>query len=71
MSGTSSIQANARARIGIVLKDKWQLDGLLGVGGTAAVYSATHRNGKRAAIKMLHAELASNEGLVVRFLGEG
>lgn len=71
MSAASSIHANARARIGTVLKDKWQLDALLGVGGTAAVYSATHRNGKRAAIKILHPELTSTEGLVVRFLREG
>ncbi len=71
MTAVSTIQASARARVGTVLKDKWQLDALLGVGGTAAVYSATHRNGKRAAVKILHQELAGNEGLVVRFLREG
>ena len=42
------------ARVGAVIKGKWTLDGLLGVGGMAAVYSASHRNGQRAALKILH-----------------
>src|SRR5579883_2958914 len=61
----------ARARVGVVLHDKWKLDGLLGVGGMAAVYSATHRNGKRVAVKMLHAEFSQNEEVRKRFLQEG
>ncbi|CAN5547405.1 hypothetical protein BH09MYX1_BH09MYX1_60580 [soil metagenome] len=67
----SPLQARARGRVGSMLKDKWQLESLLGVGGTAAVYAATHRNGKRAAIKILHHELSGNEELVGRFLREG
>ena len=62
---------NARARIGTVLKKKWHLDQLLGVGGMAAVYAATHRNKKRVAIKMLHAELSQDEAIRKRFLREG
>jgi eukaryotic-like serine/threonine-protein kinase len=62
---------SARARIGTVLKKKWHLDQLLGVGGMAAVYSATHRNKKRVAIKMLHAELSQDEAIRKRFLREG
>jgi len=61
----------ARARVGTVLKKKWHLDQLLGVGGMAAVYSATHRNKKRVAIKMLHAELSQDEAIRKRFLREG
>ncbi len=61
----------ARARIGIVLQDKWRLDALLGVGGMAAVYSATHRNGKRVAVKMLHPEFSHHEQMRTRFLREG
>jgi serine/threonine-protein kinase len=61
----------AKARIGSVLRDKWKLDSLLGVGGSAAVYAATHRNGKRGAIKLLHPELSKQEELVARFLREG
>jgi eukaryotic-like serine/threonine-protein kinase len=61
----------ARARVGTVLKQKWHLDQLLGVGGMAAVYAATHRNKKRVAIKMLHAELSLDETIRRRFLREG
>lgn len=61
----------ARARIGTVLKQKWRLDRLLGVGGMAAVYAATHHTNKRAAIKMLHAELSEDAAIRKRFLREG
>jgi serine/threonine-protein kinase len=61
----------ARERVGLTLKDKWKLDTLLGVGGMAAVYSATHRNGMRVAIKMLHPELSLNNEVRTRFLREG
>ena len=58
MSMAVDNQARAMARVGTVLKDKWRLDALLGIGGMAVVYSATHRNHKRVAIKMLLPELA-------------
>jgi eukaryotic-like serine/threonine-protein kinase len=61
----------AEARIGSFIKDKWQLDRLLGVGGMACVYAATHRNKKRAALKMLHRELSSDPAIRERFLREG
>ncbi|HEY3669102.1 MAG TPA: serine/threonine-protein kinase [Polyangiaceae bacterium] len=53
-------------RVGSVLNDTWRLDSVLGVGGSAAVYAATHRKGTRAAIKMLHAEYECNEQLRYR-----
>ena len=61
----------ARARLGTVLQEKWTLDSLLGAGGMAAVYGATHRNGKRVAIKMLHSELSHDDEIRRRFLLEG
>jgi serine/threonine-protein kinase len=61
----------ARARVGTVLRDKLRLDTLLGVGGMAAVYAATHRNGSRVAVKMLHEEVATNPDVRARFLREG
>jgi serine/threonine-protein kinase len=61
----------ARARLGMVLQEKWKLEAVLGVGGMAAVYAATHRNGKRVAVKMLHAELGHDDELKKRFLQEG
>jgi serine/threonine-protein kinase len=61
----------ARTRVGSVLREKWRLDALLGVGGMAAVYSATHRNGSRVAVKILHPELSVNVQVKTRFLREG
>ncbi len=65
------VTARAQGRVGATLRDKWRLDSLLGVGGMAAVYAATHRNGARGAIKILHAELAVDAGVRQRFLREG
>ncbi len=59
------------ARVGTALNSKWRIDGLLGVGGMAAVYAATHRNGARAALKVLHAELSTDKNVRERFLREG
>jgi serine/threonine protein kinase len=61
----------AKQRVGGVIKGKWTLDALLGVGGMASVYAATHRNGSRAALKILHTDLATDEGLRARFIREG
>ncbi len=66
-----SASKRAAARLGSVIKDKWTLDRLIGVGGMAAVYAATHRNKKRAAIKMLHPELSLDTVMKERFLREG
>jgi serine/threonine protein kinase len=71
MSPLSDEKARARARVGIVLNGKWRLDSLLGVGGMASVYAATHRNGSRAALKILHTEFARDAGIRERFLREG
>ena len=59
----------AAERVGRTLRGKWRLDALLGVGGMASVYAATHRNGKRGAVKVLHAALG--EEARKRFLREG
>ena len=46
--------ARARARVGAVLRGKYRIDRVLGVGGMAAVYAATHlRNANRVAVKIL------------------
>jgi serine/threonine-protein kinase len=71
MSPPDSVLARAQARVGTVLAEKWALDALLGVGGMAAVYAATHRNSKRAAIKVLHPELSTHRDIRERFLREG
>jgi serine/threonine-protein kinase len=61
----------AEARIGSLLKGKWRLEALLGVGGMAAVYAATHRNRNRAAVKVLHPDLAAEPAIRARFHHEG
>ena len=62
----------ARERLGKVIADRFRLEELLGVGGSAAVYSATEQeSGSRFAIKILHPELSAREDLVRRFLREG
>jgi serine/threonine protein kinase len=63
--------AGAQARVGTTLRDKWRLDVLLGIGGAAAVYAATHRNGSRAAVKILHSEMSTSAFVRDRFLWEG
>jgi eukaryotic-like serine/threonine-protein kinase len=62
----------AHERVGRILNDKWMLEKLLGVGGMGAVYAARHiRNGARAAVKVLHPDLARSEEIRTRFLQEG
>jgi serine/threonine-protein kinase len=60
-----------QGRIGTTLKEKWRLDALVGTGGMAEVYSGTHRNGKRVAIKILLPQLAVDPELCRRFVQEG
>jgi serine/threonine protein kinase len=67
----ADLVARVRARVGLTLKGKWRIDQLIGVGGMASVYAATHRNNKRVAVKMLHPELSMNVAVRQRFLREG
>src|SRR3984957_17161732 len=61
----------AESRLGRVLRGKYRLDRVLGIGGMATVYAGTHRNKKRVAIKMLHPELSIRANIRARFLREG
>src|SRR5690606_15030092 len=71
MARSTELVEHARRRVGSVLCNKWTLDHLVDVGGMAAVYAATHRNGNRVAIKMLHPAYARVEEIRERFLREG
>ncbi len=61
----------ARARVGTVVEGRWRIEALIAVGGSSAIYAATHRNGMRVAMKVLDPELADNETAVSHFLREG
>lgn len=64
-------RVRAQHRLGTLLKGKYNLDQLLGAGGMGAVYLATHRNGRKVAIKVLHSEFAEMDEVRERFLQEG
>jgi serine/threonine protein kinase len=57
--------------VGRLLSGKWRVDRLIGKGGVASVYEATHRNGRRAAIKVLSPDFAGNRRMRGRFQREG
>ena len=61
----------AERRVGTIIGGKWRVDDLLGSGSMAAVYAVTHRNGARAALKILHPTLCTDPSVCERFLGEG
>jgi eukaryotic-like serine/threonine-protein kinase len=54
-------------RVGTLVRDKWTLVRLLGVGGMAAVYVGVHRIGRRDALKILHTEAAKSKEICLRF----
>ena len=64
-------KTRGRARLGTTINNKYRLEAMLGVGGMATVFSATHRNGSRVALKILHSEFARDVGIRDRFLREG
>jgi len=64
------IDARCERRVGTTVSEKWKLERLLGVGGMAAVYHASHRNGTQRALKILHPEFAAHSDLRARFLRE-
>ncbi|WP_394828518.1 protein kinase domain-containing protein [Pendulispora albinea] len=57
-------------RIGKVIRGKWRIDARLGEGATATVYAATHRNGHRVALKVLHPQFLRDEQIRTRFMRE-
>src|SRR5580658_2667907 len=63
--------ARARQRLGAIVRGKYHLEQVLGVGGMGAVYEARHRNGARFALKLLHPELSTRESVRKRFQREG
>jgi serine/threonine protein kinase len=71
MREMADLLERAQKRVGTSLRGKYLLVRVLGVGGMAAVYEATHRNGARVAVKVLHREVAAIPEAKRRFLREG
>jgi serine/threonine-protein kinase len=65
------LATRATSLVGTELAGKYRLDAVLGVGGMATVFRATHRNGRRVAIKLLHAHLSYLQEARERFRREG
>lgn len=66
-----SFEQRAQGQLGKVLRGKYRLDRVIGVGGMAVVFKATHRNQAEFAVKMLHPELSMHDDIRQRFLREG
>jgi eukaryotic-like serine/threonine-protein kinase len=54
-------------RCGTTVGGDWRLDALIGIGGMAGVYAASHRSGRRAAFKILHQEHLHDAEIIARF----
>jgi serine/threonine-protein kinase len=61
----------ARRRVGTVVRRRYHVDAVLGVGGMGSVFAATDRDGGRVALKVLHPELSVLPEARARFLREG
>ena len=70
-ASTAPPGGDSRARVGTALNAKWRIDAVIGEGGMGTVFAATHRNGARAALKVLHPELTRTDDVRERFLREG
>ena len=57
-------------KVGTTLRKKYTIDSLVATGAAGSVYAATHRNGTRLALKVLHPELATRSDMRARFLRE-
>ena len=61
-----------KGRVGSILGRKWRVEARLGSGSSATVYRAEHwNNGRKVAVKVLHADRARSAESRGRFLREG
>lgn len=71
VASTQGVLELAESRVGRVLRGKYTIESVIGVGGMAVVYKARHRNQKQFAIKMLHPEYMMRADVHARFVREG
>lgn len=65
-----ALMRRCQSRVGEYLLDTWRLEVLIGVGGMAAVYCASHHDGRRGAAKILHPQYAREIEIQGRFRRE-
>ena len=58
-------------RVGSTVRGKYRVEAFLATGTMGNVYAATHRNGSKVALKILHRQLAEDPALCERFKREG
>ena len=69
--GLDDIASGADPLIGKVLAEKYRVVRRIGGGGMGSVYEAQHTViGRKLALKLLHPQLAADEGVLKRFLNE-
>jgi serine/threonine protein kinase len=69
--GALPASVNENPAPGTLVAGKYRVESVIGVGGMGVVVAALHEQlGRRVAIKFIHAEAASNEAAVGRFLRE-
>jgi len=69
--GKRNVSENAMPKVGDVVAEKYQIDGIVGEGGMGKVFSATHIiTQKRVALKWMNAELARDNDATQRFFRE-
>jgi serine/threonine-protein kinase len=61
---------STKSRIGQLIGGRWTLEGVIGAGGMASVYSARDASGLTAAVKILHPEVSRSPELRARFARE-
>jgi eukaryotic-like serine/threonine-protein kinase len=71
MVAPDGVVQRVQGRLGMTIAGRWQLTRVLGIGGMAAVYAATHRNQNRVALKMLHSDQSFSDSIRSRFIREG
>lgn len=54
-----------------MVRGKYRIDAFIASGSVSNVYAATHRNGSRVALKILHRDLARDTSFAERFRREG
>ncbi len=68
---TEGSEDRSNRRVGTVIRGKYRVDTFLAQGSMSNVYAATHRNGSRVALKILHPALARDPAMCERFRREG